>query len=266
MKSAQEKELQIQKDLVALKNYSLNDWDNYFKYRSFPLTLNEKYTSDIVSSLWSNIHRIIMEDMVNIFSINKNTQNLIYRILTFLANQKPGEISKNKLAANLSCSSSTINSILNILEQTKLVFHYEAYGGAGKRVKKSWKYYLATSSIKNCINETFGNTIRDKKDYEGVLLENLVASNLYNLAYTGNFPLFDIYYEDGKRGVDFIIQKHFQKPIPIEVGIGEKDNKQIKSAIKRLDAEYGILISNKTNKIEKEDNIIYLPPKTFSLL
>lgn len=50
------------------------------------------------------------------------------------------------------------------------------------------------------------------------------------------------------------------------MGIGKKDNKQIKSAINRLDAEHGILISNKTSKIEKEDKIIYVPPKTFSLL
>lgn len=266
VKSAQKKEFRLQKDLVGLENYTLNDWDNYFKYGSFPSTLNEKYTSDIVSSLWSNIHRIVMEDMVNIFKINENHQNIIYRILTFLATQKPGEISQNKLAANLSCSSSTINSILNILEQTQLVFHFEAYGGSGKRVKKSWKYYLATSSIKNCINETFGNTIRDRKDYEGVLLENLVASTLYNLAYTGSFPLFDIYYDAKKGGADFIVQRHFQKPIPIEVGIGKKDDRQIKDAIRRCQADYGIVISNKTSKIEKEDNIIYLPPKTFSLL
>ena len=266
VESAQEKEFRLQNDLIGVKNYTLNDWDNYFKYGSFPFTLNEKYPSDIVSSLWSNIHRIIMEDMVNMFNINKNTQNLVYRILTFLANQKPGEISQNKLAANLNCSSSTVNSILNILEQTQLLFHCEAYGGVGKRVKKSWKYYLATPSVKNCINETFGNTIRDRKDYEGVLLENLVATGLYNLAYTGDFPLFDIYYDGKKGGVDFIIQKYFQKPIPIEVGIGEKGNRQIKGAIDRLDAEYGIVISNKTSKIEKEDNVIYLPPKTFSLL
>ena len=108
--------------------------------------------------------------------------------------------------------------------------------------------------------------ICDQKDYEGVLLENLVASSLYNLSYTGDFPLYDIYYDEKRKGVDFVVQKHFQKPVPIEVGIGKKDYSQIKYAIRRLDADYGIIISNKTHNIIKEDNIISIPPKTFSLL
>ena len=266
VESAQKKELKIQNDLISVKDYKLNDWDNYFKYGSFPSTLNEKYTSDIVRDLWSIIYRIVSNDISNIFNINRNTQNLIYRILTFLAEQKPGEISQNKVAASLNCSTSRINSIFNILEQTQLIFHCEAYGGIKKRVRKSWKYYLATPSVKNCINETLGNTILDKSDYEGVLLENLVASSLHNLSYTGDLPLFNTYYDMDKGGVDFIVQKHFQTPIPIEVGMGKKDNKQIKKAINKLNADYGIVISNKTSSIEKDEDIIYISPKTFSLL
>ena len=147
-----------------------------------------------------------------------------------------------------------------------MIFHCEAYGGIKKRVRKSWKYYLATPSVKNCINETLGNTILDKSDYEGVLLENLVASSLHNLSYTGDLPLFNTYYDMDKGGVDFIVQKHFQTPIPIEVGMGKKDNKQIKKAINKLNADYGIVISNKTSSIEKDEDIIYISPKTFSLL
>ena len=109
VESAQKKELKIQNDLISVKDYKLNDWDNYFKYGSFPSTLNEKYTSDIVRDLWSIIYRIVSNDISNIFNINRNTQNLIYRILTFLAEQKPGEISQNKVAASLNCSTSRIN-------------------------------------------------------------------------------------------------------------------------------------------------------------
>jgi hypothetical protein len=32
------------------------------------------------------------------------------------------------------------------------------------------------------------------------------------------------------------------------------------------DAEYGIVISNRTFKIEKEEDIIYIPTQTFALL
>lgn len=126
-------------------------------------------------------------------------------------------------------------SIISILEKTQLLFHFEAYWGASKRFRKSWKYYFTTASVKNAINEEYGITIKDKKDYEGVLLENLLASRLYNLSYNGDFPLFNVYYDEKDKGVDFIIRKHFQNPIPIEVGIGEKDNSQIKKAMNNLE-------------------------------
>lgn len=34
--------------------------------------------------------------------------------------------------------------------------------------------------------------------------------------------------------------------------------------MKEYDAEYGIVVSNKTDLIEKEDDVIFIPPRTFS--
>ena len=98
------------------------------------------------------------------------------------------------------------------------------------------------------------------------MLENLVASTLFYLSNEdGNY--FTLYYDpEDKTNVDFIIQGEFQKAIPIEVSMGKKKKRQISSAIERYNADYGIMISNTTNTIEKRDNIIYLPPKTFSFL
>ncbi|MDO5849035.1 MAG: hypothetical protein Q4P18_05840 [Methanobrevibacter sp.] len=45
--------------------------------------------------------------------------------------------------------------------------------------------------------------------------------------------------------------------------ISKKSKKQISKAISNYKSEYGIIISNTTQNIEREDNIIYLPLKTF---
>ena len=76
-----------------------------------------------------------------------------------------------------------------------------------------------------------------------------------------------MYYDTNKKkNVDFILQQDFKNPVPIEVGRGKKDKKQITHAINYYGADYGIIISDTTNNIEKHGNIIYISPKTFSFL
>ena len=73
-----------------------------------------------------------------------------------------------------------------------------------------------------------------------------------------------MYYDSQKGGVDFIVKKLFGSAIPIESGIGKKTKRQVKNVINKYDAEYGIIVSNKTDFIEVEDDVIFIPPKIFS--
>jgi len=108
--------------------------------------------------------------------------------------------------------------------------------------------------------------MKNTSEYEGILLENLVASTLNNIKKQENH-YFTIYYDSNKKNnVDFLLQEEFKNPIPLEVGRGKKDKKQIKYAMNYYDSPYGIIVSNTTFNIEKEDDIIYIPPKTFSYL
>ena len=53
----------------------------------------------------------------------------------YLASQKPGEISHDKLSNFLECGKTTINDIINILEKIQFIFHSEAYCRAFKKSK-----------------------------------------------------------------------------------------------------------------------------------
>ncbi|WP_305554672.1 hypothetical protein [Methanobrevibacter sp. V74] len=98
------------------------------------------------------------------------------------------------------------------------------------------------------------------------MLENQIASNLFNLSNNNVSFDFNVYYDSQKGGVDFIVQKSFGNAIPIESGIDDKTKRQVKKAINKYDADYGIVVSNKTDCIEKRDDMIFIPPKTFSFL
>ena len=112
----------------------------------------------------------------------------------------------------------------------------------------------------------FGVSSIKKDDYEGILLENFVASSLFNVMNNENYFKFDTYFQLGKKSVDFIVKKDFEQPIPIEVGLGKKKKGQIKRAMNKLNSPHGIIISSTTNTIQKDDDIIYIPIKTFGLL
>ncbi len=247
-------------------DYSSTDWDEYFKFGGFPIFFDKNSHREIRENLVEITQRVITKDMPQIKDISSENQSNAKRILRYLALQQPGELTQANLANYLKTSTANVNKILDLLEKTHLIFHCEPYGGSAKRIKKSWKYYFATASIRHALSSKVGNPLLGTEDYEGMLLENLIASNLFNLS-NKQFTDFTIYYDgDKKRNVDFLIQKNTENIIPIEVGRGTKKKSQIKYAINKYDCEYGIVVANNYSSIKKDEDIIYIPPKTFSFL
>lgn len=75
-------------------------------------------------------------------NITSNSETVAWRLLKFLAQKKPGEVSQNTLTDIAKCSFGTVNTLLNLLEKTHLIFHLEANATLNARLKKSWQYYL----------------------------------------------------------------------------------------------------------------------------
>ena len=259
-------ENEVNRALINNIEYPSNDWDEYLRYGGFPILARKIDFRKLTANIVDMVEKVVNTDMVAIKNFTFENQTNSNRILRYLALQNAGDLSQNNLAKYLKTSQANVKNILDILEKTHLIFSLEAYGTSSKRTKKTKKYYFATSSIKNALSTKSGNTIKDVKQYEGILLENLVASILFNLTQREN-NYFTLYYDaNKKKNVDFILQQDFKNPVPIEVGRGKKDKKQITHAINNYGADYGIIISDTTKNIEKHDNIIYIPPKTFSFL
>ena len=259
-------ENEVNRVLINNIEYTSNDWDEYLRYGGFPILARKIDFRKLSANIVDMVEKVVNTDMVAIKNFTFENQTNSNRILRYLALQNAGDLSQNNLAKYLKTSQANVKNILDILEKTHLIFSLEAYGTSSKRIKKTKKYYFATSSIRNALSIKSGNTIKNIKQYEGILLENLVASILFNLTQREN-NYFTLYYDaNKKKNVDFILQQDFKNPVPIEVGRGKKDKKQITHAINNYGADYGIIISDTTNNIEKHDNIIYIPPKTFSFL
>lgn len=259
-------ENKINSDLLNLKSYTNKEWENYFKIGGLPLVMHDKNPEKSYRKIFRTVDTVVTKDLGTIRNITSNTEDQALRLLKFLAQKKPGEASQATLSDIIKTPYSTVGSILRLLEKTQLIFHYEPYVGANGRARKSWQYYFASPCIRHAINMQFGVSSIKKDDYEGILLENFVASSLFNVMNNENYFKFDTYFQLGKKSVDFIVKKDFEQPIPIEVGLGKKKKGQIKRAMNKFNSPHGIIISSTTNTIQKDDDIIYIPIKTFGLL
>jgi predicted AAA+ superfamily ATPase len=159
-------------------------------------------------------------------------------------------------------SPTIVRNILDVLEKTHLVFSIKPYAGAGRVARKPWKYYFLCPSINSSIRFKLGAFNRDSITF-GVLLENLVASYLFRMKETVNLPTAIFY--DASDEVDFLIKDGEDNIIPIEVGYGEKDKRNVERAIKKYNSKYGIIVCD-CPKIKKEGNVIYIPFMTFSFV
>lgn len=260
-----EKEKEIKKKFLKLKNTPEKEWENFLCCGGFPIGVQLK-KEDTHERTFNMIERVVEKDVSLIKSIRSGTRGYIFRILMYLAMQKPGETSESKLAKNLGTSTASIKNILNILEKSHLIFAITPYSAsASKTIRSAWKYYFLSPSIKASINYMLGKYIQTDRQLLGLLAENLVASYFFRTKETVRTPN-GIFYDPKKQGVDFILTKFNGEIIPVEVGVGKKNKRQIKKAINNYKSEYGVVISNATTTITRDEDVIYIPLTTFSYL
>lgn len=254
----------------GFSGYELSEWRNFLQFGGFPyVSYNDK--DEISKKLIEMVDKVITTDIDNIECLNGNTRYLAFQILNFIAFQNPGPVSKGSLSNLFDTNMNLVTKVLEVLEKTQLIHHVDPFTSSVKRTTKPCEYFFATSSLKHNLALDMGPALmEDETAYMGKLLETYVASSFLNLD-SMNVASYKTYYDDSKKkssdkNVDFIVQRGLERPIPIEVSFGEKGSGQIRRAIAKYKSPHGVIISNTTSNIVKEDNIIYLPPEMFAFM
>ena len=250
--------------LFDLKNNPKTEFLSFLKTYGFSLTLNLNEVR-AYEQTFTLINKVIENDIPSIKSFNTSTKPDISKIINYIALSRSEMVSNTKIANYLSLSSKLVNDILNVLEKTQIIFSIKPYAGIGKTLRKPWKYYFLSSSLKSAINFKLGRFNLENKRCLGILAENYVAASLFKMSKT-TYPLMGLFYPPEKKGCDFLLQTKLDDIVPVEVGIGNKTKSQLVKAIIKYDCDYGVLISNRYNRIRKEKNIIHIPLLSFSFL
>ena len=97
---------------------------------------------------------------------------------------------------------------------------------------------------------------------KGKLLEDLVAATIYR-RFGGSLQA-PLQYDSQKGGADFVVS--LKNRIIMEVGWGEKGNKQVVQTMQKVKADYGITISENDLTIDETGKMIKVPLKYFLLI
>jgi len=257
-------EKKVHNNLISLNNNPQIEFMSFLKKHGFPFFLNSN-EEKIYKKIYNTVESIIEKDLLSVKSFNSSSTNNIRRIILYIALQKSGGTSNQKIASYLSISPTTVREILDLLEKTQLIFSLKPYGGPSKIIRKPWQYYFLSPSIKTAINFEIGRYDLNNRKCLGLLAENLVASSLYKMSKT-DFSLMGLFYPAKIGSSDFIIKTKLDELVPIEVGIGKKTKSQVKKDIANYNCNYGILVSNRYDRIKFRKDIIYIPLMSFGFI
>ncbi len=204
------------------------------------------------------INRIVMQDIPEVSNYESDSTPDIMRIIGVIALKPSGEVSQTKISNSLNISGAKVNSIIDALEKTHLIFTVKPYLSAkSESISKGFKYYFMSPTLLSAIKYLNGVTIQSQEE-TSVLWENAVGSVLYKLCFTTG-TIYNLLYDARKEtNIDFLLQNPLSgELLPIEVGLN-KDNKQINDAVEYYKSSHGIVVSD-FQEISFNDKIIKIP-------
>jgi len=244
-------------------NISRLDFENYLYYGSLPFMIALDNEAIVYDQISKSLERVISRDIPQVEGFATETINKIPAILYAVADMDAFNFST--LASRFNISRPKITEIFEVLEKTEILHRIYPYGSHFNQVtKKPSKYLFSSPAFRAMYYKTIGNTISGE-NARGKLLEDLVGMYLYRiLSKDSNMSLV---FDGASGGADFIV-RNGNKKIVIEVGVNKKKNIQVIKTAKKVKADYGIIVSEKTKELEynKENNIVKIPLKYFVLM
>jgi predicted AAA+ superfamily ATPase len=233
----------------------------YLAYGTLPFAFvmpNETAVYDSISLL---LDKIIKQDLPMLGNFDTNTLGVVKRIIFAIAEND--STSLNVLEERFKINRLTIASIFDALEKAELLIKIPAYGSNMTIAKKPNKYLFMSPAIRMSFFYFTGqeNTYLTR---QGKLLEDSIGAYLYReFIIRGQGA---IRYDSEQGGADFVLQILNSKQIIIEVGMGNKDKKQIRNSMKKINSDYNLIFSDSELSIDKEFKVACIPLEYYFLM
>jgi len=233
----------------------------YLAYGTLPFSFVMPNESAVYDSISLLLDKIIKQDLPMLGNFDSNTLGVVKRIIFAIAENDTTSL--NVLEEKFKINRLTIASIFNALEKAELLIKIPAYGSNMTIAKKSNKYLFMSPAIRM----SFFYFTGQESTYltrQGKLLEDSIGSHLYReFIIRGQGA---IRYDSEQGGADFVLQILNNKQIIIEVGMGDKDKKQIVNSMKKINSDYNLIFSGSGLQIDKESKTVSVPLEYYFLM
>jgi hypothetical protein len=97
---------------------------------------------------------------------------------------------------------------------------------------------------------------------KGKLLEDIAGLHFYREFIS--IGKGSVAYDSAKNGADFILKIDNKKQVIFEIGMGNKDTKQVENSMQKHKSDYGVVICNRKElTLIEEKNLIMVPREFF---
>ncbi len=150
-------------------------FNSYLNYGGLPGVIKRKTAEEKINHLNEILETYILKDIKSL--IREENISAFNRLIYLLADYQGQQVATSPLANELRIDEKTVTRYLDILEQTFVIYPLHSFSGnLSNELKKSKKYYLYDSGIRNSILNDFSK-LEERKD-KGKILETYVHNYL----------------------------------------------------------------------------------------
>jgi len=246
--------------------------DAFIKRGTLPFALRIKDESAVYQRTMDVLDKVISADITDTTRLTPETVSKIRGALLILASND--ETVATNMARSLEMRASTLLSVLEALERAEIVLRIFPFGSTERKIRKPSKYCFGSPLLRLALLSVVDGSAAFEKNKgrllgsaafeknKGRLLEDLVAATLYR-RFGGSF-LAPLQYDAQKGGADFVVS--LKNRIIVEVGWGEKGNRQVFQSLTKVRADYGLTISDTDVAIDETGKMIKVPLNYFLLI
>jgi hypothetical protein len=238
--------------------------ENFLSIGTLPYAVKLEFNdrTQVFQGIERLLDKIINKDIAELRRFDTETLGLIKKVLFLIAD---GDVfSINNLSSDIKINAITLSSMIDAIEKSELIIKIPAHGANSKKARKPAKFLFMSPAIRMALLDVTGN-VKTFLTRRGKLLEDIAGMHFYREFIACGRG--SVSYDSAKAGADFILQIENKHQIAFEIGMGDKDIKQVESTMEKIKCDFGIVVCQTEKPIIFEDKkIIKLPLEYFLLM